>query len=325
MSRINVCATLGGNMGTPPCDVRMGRIKYLLLTTSKEFTAAQIADSEAFEDALQTALLLPSSDNNKVYAFPAMRDDTDNTGDPNTGTLADGYEEVLNEALPKYLLRSTPGVCIQQQMASFNSWPGKIYVIDEANILWYRDNGSKGAKAWTCGYLYTNPPKWKGSGDVQTANTRVTFGEITEFKSGVGALKLSFAISDLTNLKDIVLSDLETENSSGALNNVFIIGGNVKCEGTNAYDSYSAGLAQAAAWKAYKGSDGSAIAITSVTANSTLSGWNITLNSAAFAALAAGTVIYIDLQSPTVLKALPTPVTGIEGNKVRFVKFHDGY
>jgi hypothetical protein len=123
MAGINVCATLGGNTGRPDCDVRMGRIKYLLLTTSKEFTETNIASSEAFEAALQTAMLLANSDANKIFAFPEMRDVTDNSGDPATGTLADGFEEVLNEALPKYLAKSTPGVCVQQAMASFNGWP----------------------------------------------------------------------------------------------------------------------------------------------------------------------------------------------------------
>lgn len=318
MSGINVCATLGGNTGTPACDVRMGRIKYLLLTTSKEFTAANIATTEAFEAALQAAMLLANSDANKVFAFPSMREATDNTGDPALGTLADGYEEVLNEALPKYLLRATPGTCVQQAMASFNGWPGKLYIVDENGIFWYRDNGSSGTKAFSTGYLYTNPPKFKGSGDVQTSNTRVTFGSIDEFKSGVGALKLGFQISDLSNLKDVVLDDRESDNDSGALNNVFIIGGKIKCEGTDIYAAYSAALNATARWRAYK-ADGTAITITSISLNAGNLAWNVTLDSTTFNAMASGDVFYIDLQPPTTLAA--ASVTGIEALKLRFVKF----
>lgn len=318
MSQINVCATLGGNTGTPACDVRMGRIKYLLLTTSKEFTEANIASTEALELALQAAMLLSNSDANKVFAFPAMRDVTNNTGDPATGTLADGYEEVLNEALPKYLLRATPGTCVQQAMASFNGWNGRLFVIDENNIFWYRDNGSNGAKGFSTGYLYTNPPQFKGSADIQTSNTRITFGSIGEFKSGVGAIKIEFEVADLNNLKDVVLDDREDENDSGALNNVFIIGGKIRCEGTDIYAAYSSLLNAVARWRAYK-SDGTAITIDTVSLNAGESGWNITLNSTAFNALTSGTVFYIDLATPTTLAA--AGVTGIEGNKLRFVKF----
>lgn len=315
---INVCATLGGNLGTPVCDVRMARPKYLLLTTGKEFTESELADSQSLQAALQAAMLLSSSNANKIFAFPEGRDVTDNTGDPNVGNLADGYEEVLNEALPKYLIKSTPGTCVQQRMASFNGWPGKVYIIDSNGIFWYRTTSSNGGAGFTCGYLYTNPPKFKGSTEVNTANTRITFGSIEEFKSGVGAVKIDFNVKSLTNTLDVVLDDREDENTSGALNNVFVIGGKILCEGTDIYAAYSAALNNIARWRAYT-SDGTAITITSVSLNAGESAWNVTLNSGEFSALDSGTVFYIDLATPDVLKA--AGVTGIEGNKLRFVKF----
>lgn len=318
MAGINVCATLGGNTGRPDCDVQMGRIKYMMLTTGREFTEADLASSEAFEAALQEAVLLSNSDAEKVFIFPEMRDVTDNTGDPATGTLADGYEVVLNEALPKYLLRSTPGICVNQFMSSFNGWPGKVYVIDENNILWFKTNTDGSGRGFTSGYLYTSPPKFKGSGDVQTANTRFTFGSIDEFKARVGAIKLDFIVTDLLQLKDVVLDDRESENASGALNNVFEIGGLTKCEGTDIYIQYQDLLANTARWRAYTAA-GDTIAITSVVKNGTLSSWTVTLNSAAFNALTTGTVFYIDLATPDVLHA--ASVDGIEGNRLRFVKF----
>lgn len=318
MAGINVCTTLGRNTGRPGCDVRMGRIKYIGLTTSKEFSDDDLASSEAFQDALQEAMLLASSDANKVFLFPEMRDDTDNTGDPSTGTLADGYEEVLNEALPKYLLKSTPGVCVQQAMASFNGWPGRFFIIDEANILWYKITTTDGGKGFTCGYMYTNPPKFKGSGDVQTANTRLTFGSVDDFKSNVGALKLDFSVGDLLNLQDIILDDRESENVSGALNNVFVIGGTIRCQGTDVYATLSELLNSVSLWRAYT-SDGTPISLTSVSQNAGLLGWNITINSSAFNALPSGTVFYIDLQVPATLN--DAGIVGYEAVKIRFVKF----
>lgn len=324
MSGINVCATFGSNLGVPACDVRMGRIKYLILTTSAEMTEADLATSESVQEWMADALVLANSDANKLFAFPFMREATDNTGDPQLGTLADGYEEVLNEAVPKYLLRSTPGFCVQAAMSSFNGWPGKMYIVDENNVFWYKSKTTaagvpNGGKGWTTAYLYTQPPKFKGSGEVATANTRVTF-VINEFKGAVGAVKLEFEVSDLDNLKDVTLKDLEDENASGALNNAFLIGGNVKCEGTDIYAAYADLLNTSNAWRAYT-SDGTAIALTSVAKNDTEGGWDIVLNSGEYSALASGTVFYIDLQTPPVLAALATPVTGIEATKLRFVKF----
>lgn len=317
MSGINICATLGGNTGKPLCDVRMGRIKHLLPTQSKEFTESDLADSASFRAALQNAMLLSSTSPNKIYAFPEAKDVTDNTGDPNTGTLADGYEEVLNEALPKYLLRSVTGVCVQQAMAAFNGWPGRLYVVDENNVLWFIIKSGGGSQAFSCGYLYTNPPKFKGSADVQTANTRVTFGTIDEFKSNVGALKLDFAISSLLNLQSVELVDLEDENDSAiAANNVFIIGGKMKCEGTDIYTAYKTALANGARWRSYK-SDNTPIPVTSVTANDSAQGWNVTLDSGTFSGLTPGDVFYIDLKTPDELHG--AGVDGVEGIKIRFI------
>lgn len=314
---INVCAELGGNLGKPKCDVTMGRPKFALPTTGKEFTAAQMTDSTAFKAALLAAMLLGKSDVNKVYAFPEMRDITNNTGDPQTQALADGYEEVLNEALPKYLLRSTPGVCVQQKMASFNGWGGGMYIVDHNNILWYRKTTSGGAKAFTCGYLYTNPPMFKGSADINTANTRLTFGSLDEFKYGVGALKLDFSVKDLVNIVDIILSDLEDENVSGALNNVLIIGAKTDCENMDLYDTYQDTLASALRWRVYT-SNNTVLAIDTVTKNATLRGWNITINATDYNNQPDGTVFYVDLADPAVLNA--AGVVGIEGVKLRFVK-----
>ena len=315
---INVCATLGGNTGNPPCDVRMARPKYLLLSTSKEFTSGDIQDSASFKVALQAAMQLGNSDANKVYAFPEGRDITDNTGDPTEGSLADGYQEVLNEALPKYLIKSTPGTCVQQIMASFNGWPGKMFIVDANQILWFVQQADGGAVGFSVGSLYTNPPKFKGSTEVNTANTRIVFGSIDEFKSNVGAIKLDFNVKSLTNVIDVVLDDRTSGDASGPVSNVFVIGGKILCDGTDIYAAYSAGLNATTKWRSYK-ADGTPISITTVTLNAGLSGWNVTIDSVAFAALASGDVFYIDLQTPTVLAA--AGIIGIEATKLRFAKF----
>lgn len=316
MSGINVCATNARNMGRPGCDYRMGRIKYLGLSVSKEFTEAELETSEGFETALQNAMLLANGNANKIFLFPEMRDVTNNTGDPNTGALADGFEEVLNEALPKYLLKSTPGICVQQAMASYNGWAGKLFFIDENNVLLYKTKTNGGGKMFNCGYLYTNPPSPKGSGDVQTANTRVTFGSIDDFKSNVGALKLDFNPADLTQMQDVILTDEEDENVSGALNNTFLIGAKTRCDETNLYTTYK-DLLTLALWRAYQ-SDGTALSLSGVTPIDGSSAWQVVMTYAVYNALPTGTVFYIDLVPPVTLRG--SDIDGLEAVKIRFVK-----
>src|SRR4051812_17027846 len=113
---INICATLGGNAGQGDYDVRMGRPKYILPTRSKVFAAADLVDLATFKAALLAAMLLTRDDFNKVFCFPLMRVVDDNTAEATTQSLADGYEEVLNESVPKYTLQSTAGTCQAQAM-----------------------------------------------------------------------------------------------------------------------------------------------------------------------------------------------------------------
>src|SRR5574341_871622 len=240
---INVCSTLGGNTGKPPCDVRMARPQYIMPTRGKVFAVADLADSATFKAALKAAMLKTRTDSDKVFCFPLMRVVDDNTGDPNTQALADGYEEVINEVLPKYTLQSTAGVCVVQAMCEFNGWTDGVFVVDVNKILWYVTTSSSGAQAFSVGTLYTDPPRFGNSSNIQTSKTKLTFGTIEEFKSNIGAIKLDFDPSKLVNLVDVTLVEKAAQAT-----NVFTLGGIVECAGTDIYASYSSGLANIARW-----------------------------------------------------------------------------
>lgn len=313
MQGINVCATLGGNTGKPGCDVRMARPQYIMPARDKVFTANEVADATAFKAALKTAMLQPRDSANKVFCFPLMRVVDDNTGDVSPQTLADGYEEILNELLPKYTLQSTAGVCVVQAMCEFNGWTDGVFVVDVNKILWYVIPTAGGAAAFTVGNLYTDPPRFGNSSNIQTSKTRITFGDLEEFKANVGALKLDFDPSKLVNTVDVTLVEKAAQST-----NVFTIGGIVQCAGTDIYASYSAGLANIARWVVTRLDTSAAITLTSVAADATNKGWDITLDSTEYTALPSGTKLEFKLADPATLDA--AGVSGIESFTIVYTK-----
>jgi hypothetical protein len=312
VDRLNLTTTLGGNTGKTAGDVRMGRIKALLLTRGKEFSEADRADSETFEAALEEAMLLSRESVNKVFPFSGFREADNNTGDPNVASLADGYEEVINEAVPKYTLKHTTGTAQTQSLVAFNGWNDTVYILDDKNIVWGVKTSSNGIKGFAVGHLYTTPPNFGGSGAINTSITKISFGSIDEFKSGLVALKLDFNVTDLTDIVDVELEEVAA--SSGY---AFKIGGKTKYAGTDIYESYQDLLAVVGAWKAEL-PDGTAVDIASVVKDATNKGWTVTLDNTP--TIAQGVKVKVNLVDPTALAALGTPVEGIEGITVKVTK-----
>lgn len=305
----NLCANLGGNVAEIACSPRMGKPLYIMPLGAKIFSAGDMASSATFQAALKTAMNKPTGDPEKVYCFPVIREVDDNTEEPETGTLQDGYSEVLSEKVPTYTFRTTGSYCQAQSMARFNGWADKALIVDTNKRLFYVRTSGGGAQGWSVGSLYTDPPRWSGGGGVVTTTTRISFGNLDEFKGDVGVLQIDFNPVKLVNLQDVILKEVDA-----ATGYTFTIGGNVKCANTNIYSAYKTLLAVVGAWKATLVSTGAAVTITTVTADDGHSGWDITLNNSP--AISQGVKIEINLADPGTLAGLGTPVTGIEGISV---------
>ncbi|WP_430897636.1 MULTISPECIES: hypothetical protein [unclassified Paraflavitalea] len=313
MSGINVCATLGGNTGKGQCDVRMAAPAFIMPTKGKTFSGADLASSDAFKAALLIAMLAIRTSSSKVFLFPKARVVEDNTADPTFGNLSDGYEELLNETAPGYTLQSVVGVCLQQAMCKFNGWADKVFIIDKNNILWYIENADKSGTGFSVGSLFTPAPRFGNTANVATVNTRLVFGAVDEFKGGIGALKLDFDVTKLTNTVDVVLSEKQA-----AVANVLKIQGLVACTGVNIYSAYKAGLGNIARWYAKRLDTGAALTITSVSGDDALESFTFTLDSTQHTALPSATKVEIGLVDPATLNT--AGVSGIEGVSFVYTK-----
>jgi hypothetical protein len=313
--RLNLITTLGNNTGKTSGDVRMGRIKALLLTKGFEFTNAQLADSDSLKAAIVDAMQLSRTHVNKLFLFTGFREAEDNTGDDNVGTLGDGYEETLNEALAKYIMRHTHGVAQAQAFVAFNGWTDGVYVIDDNNILWYRgkSGAAGGGTYFQVGSLKSQYPRFGSTGAIVTGSVRLVFGSTDDFKRGLGATKITFSLKDLENENMV---DVELYEAAAATGDAYKIAARTLYAGTDIYDSFDDLLAVTGAWKITKVSDGSSVAVSSVAKDNTNKCWTVT----SAAGPTSGDKLKIELVDPAALAALTAPVTGIESVYVKVTK-----
>jgi hypothetical protein len=310
-----VCGILGANTGKPQCDVPIAAIKYGLPTRGCEFTEAELTDSSTIKAAMLAKMLLAKTDNQKLFLIPYANEAEDNTGDPNIGTLSDGFEEPLSDALPKYILRHAKmGVKQNQAICVFNGWGDKYYFIDRNNRFCYIVKSDNGSKGFSVGNLYYDPPRPGSSNAVKTTIGRITFANADEFKSSViGMIDLDFNPADLVNIEDINIVQ-----KAAPASNVVTIGGLSRFGQVDIYANFKTALNNVARWQVINESTGASMTKTSVATDDGNKGWDLTIDSTEFTALPSGAKYSVNLVSPATLAL--AGVYGIEGIKITFTK-----
>lgn len=315
---INIVTQLGTNTGKSVGDIRMGSPKVLILTRGFELSANDLVDSDSLLAAVSAAMRNPRSSANKLFVFTGFREADDNTGDPQEQTLADGYSEILVEALAKYTLKHTAGVAQTQSFVEFNGWNDGVYVLDSKNVFWYRNKSNGGGTYFQVGTLYSTYPRFGNTANINTGLVKLTLGDADDLKGGgLSCIKVdSSFVKSLPNIVDVVLSE-----DKAATGYAFSIVIKRKYTGTNIYESYADLLNVSGAWKASL-ADGTSVGIASIAKDATLDngngGWTATL--ASTPTIDPDTVIYLELVDPAALYALTSPVDGIESIKLKVLK-----
>jgi hypothetical protein len=314
MAQIYVVASLGTNTGRTAGDIRMGRIKTLLIHRGgNPFTAAHLADSASLKTELQRRLSLPRTDPDKVFLFDGLREAEDKTGDPQTANLQDGYEEVLNEPLPKFVFKHTKGVAEHQSLVTFNGITSPIFFIDDKGVFWYKGASNNGGQGFGLSYFFASAPKPGGSGAINVGTINVSMATADEFKTNVGALKVDFTASELVNPTDLTLTEVAAASGYG-----FTLGVTNRFGGTSVYDALKVALSQSGAWKATLVETGAAVTVSAVTANDATKSFTLTLNNVP--TIASGKAIILEFVGAAALAALATPIIGFEAVALKVIK-----
>lgn len=302
---LSICGLVGGNTGAVNCDVAMGLPKALEVG-GKVFQPADYASSTAFGTALVAATKLANGNASKLFPFPIIQGSADKSDANKEGTLGYGFKQILLEGRPAYEFQV---LCGQTQFAKLRKWNRVIVpvgVLDDASNYWGVLNSDNTFNGFS-GYIFVSGNSFGDGSKNIVATVTISFLDVAEFRDNAAFIPVAANLK-LAGLNDVVLN----VNAGGTASNVTHISGYVLTAKLGTKISmralFGTAMATAANWVA--STPAGPIAITSVADDAANDGWTFTLNSTAFTALTAGTVVTIGWADPTTLDAANVP--GVE-------------
>jgi hypothetical protein len=304
----SICSAVGANTGGIDCDVTK-RLPVQIIVGSAIFSPADYATSVNFESTFLSKLKKPAGSSDKLFPFPVIQGNTAKTTAPKFGTLGYGLEVKLLRSKAGYEFDVLAGSQLEKKLIKFDGLIVPLFIMDSASNMWGVIDSKlnfKGAK-----YLVGVEPK-----DFEDAqNAKVTKVTISIIDSRDFVENSEYAATSF-NAADIVgLNDGEIFVAAPAAANVNTLGVKIRTAALltvlNVFDSYPNELAVGTLWSAKTGVGfATPLAITSVAKDLVNKAWTVTLDSAAFTALASGTQIKVSLADATTLDG--AGVYGIE-------------
>ncbi len=311
---LDLCSQNLPNAGAPNCDKSRGIPRFLIIGDAS-FDSTAYASQVAFKAAFKSACLTARGTTGKLIVLPIIADVENKTGDNTTGSLNQGFTEVLREGFPAF----DYGVQISNRHAQIlrplNGQDLKVFTVDHNLNIWgtYTSDAKfrgESAKIFVGGDNFTDGQSSK------TVKINVSYTDVEEFKASSRYFTIDFAASDYGRLKDVQLYE-----KAAAASNVFKISGKISTGKVgyylDIYLDYSAVIANIARWVATNKATGAAFTITSVAVNAA-GYWTVTLDSTAWTALTTGDIVVLNFAGPSVLDA--AGATGIEGLSIELVK-----
>lgn len=283
----------------------------ILVPKNKVFTSTELLDAN-IQTTLETAARATKT--SRIFPFQPFEQVTDSTEAPVKQTFGYGGSVNIREGKIIWLFQFVNGgLNLSNALRTFNHLIGKYAVvfIESQNTLIGTSrkdvNGDWGLAGVPLIDLYTKP--WGASDGSNVTNYGIEFTFDPVYINEKIAFKRvaidTYLLSEFVGLEDIKLSLLD----GGDGDSTITVGAETDCGSTDVYDLYDDELATASAWSV-KDSAGVTKAISGVTKNDTLKGWNIALT---------GPAVYADgdkitMAAPSVLSAPPINVVGYEAD-----------
>lgn len=310
----DLCSVNLPNAGVPECDKSRGIPRYLIVG-AKEFTAGEYATIAAFKAALKAATLVSRNTSGKLIVLPLAANVEKATPDNATGTLNQGFTEVLREGFPSWNLGVQISNNHAQKLRPLNGQDVRVFVVDHNLNVWGTLTDTPGFKG-EAAKIFVGGDDFTDGQSSKTVLINVAYTDVEEFKSSSRYFTIDFSVAAYGKLKDVELTE-----AIAASSNVFRITGKIKTGKVgvllDVYTNYSTAMANTARWTAINTATGAAFTITSVAVNAG-GYWTVTLDSTAWTALASLDSVTLNFAAPSVLDA--ASVTGIEGVSIVLVK-----
>jgi hypothetical protein len=131
----NLCGLVGGNTGGPDCDIAKARPVGLSFGGAT-FAASDYVDGATFKPLFVAKTKLATGDATKLFPFPELQGNTDQTEAPKTGSLGYGLKFVLLGAKPAYEFDVVAGSTLEQKLLAFDGKTLPVYVHDSGSNTW---------------------------------------------------------------------------------------------------------------------------------------------------------------------------------------------
>lgn len=301
----SLCGTVGANTGAISCDVRRGRPVGLIIGAAV-FALADYATQATFQTAFRARIQRATGVSDKLYPFPEIQGNTDQTAADKTGTLGYGLTQVLLQGKPGYLFTLIAGSTQEKALRKFNTKTVPVFIFDDGGNIWGKvDN--LGNFSGTDVLISVKGKGFDDASNPKTTDITIGFVNASDFYDTAAFAATNFGIGDIQGLVDVTGFEVSAHTS-----NVFHVRLAVPTAqlGTtlNPYDQFADALAVASNWKSTGA--GATLAITSVAKNTGTKSWDITTDMTAYTALAAAAVVTFQLTDPATLAT--AGVTGTE-------------
>lgn len=296
------CLTTAGNTGIGSCFMDIKNIVGAILAPK-----GYELDVTTLQATLKAAAL-NSNAATRLYPLFDFETTSDSSEDKTVQTLGTGAKHVVREGFNDWTFHYVEGgLSLHQQARKFNGNAWDFFFIDAENkILGIAGSTSTKIKAipTTGGFFWANPYKLNDG------------SKITEY-----GLQFVFNVKYSNDLVKFVKADFDIPSTIYGLENVDLVGSSAgtpgsygvvaktSSVGTNLWDLFATELASASLWKATNKETGGVIAITSVTAGSSVNkNFVFALNTSDADYPTTGQHVNIDLEVPATLDA-----AGVEG------------
>lgn len=296
-----LCASSYGNTGYGDCYLNLDKIKGAI-QVPLDFSIG-LDDLDTLQTFLETKL--SAAIGTRIFPYKGFETVTDNTEEPTFNTTDYGYKYKVRDGYYDVTFRYFTGGPMLQNELQKNGGPGKAFLFyDEQNVLFgYKTGGV--LKGIPDTIFEPLPWKFNTGADATQQLLRFIFNPIYLNYGNLGYVKLepgTFNFRDLSGLQEV---ELQLFSLASNIAKILVL---TKISGVNLEETYATELAATARWQAYKRSDSTTIAITTVVDDPTNKALTFTFNS--------GTVSGMDPTDAIMLKgqsALDWDGAGISG------------
>lgn len=319
MSDINICSVIGQNTGAILCDPKKGVPKKLVLGAAS-FTSSNWNADGVFLTALLGKINQAQGAADKMYPFPLIEGNTDNSEAAVFGNLGYGTKLKLRDGLPSYSFQVRCGESLFKRLRAFDSAEIPCGVIDANNRYWGTINAAGVFKGYTAIVSVTGNGFEDGAAaEKKTATIDISLTSASEFYDKSAWID-GIAESDIKGLNEFQLASVGTVAATTKFEAKIVQASLAGLRTVvNLADFYSSEMAVGANWVAKTGATfATSLPITGVTYNSSDKTWSVAFDSTTYTALSSAVQIKVSFAPPATLYA--AGVTGVEGISVIVAK-----